>query len=232
MTATKKNRLPKVAQARDTFGGGALAPQVKREAVIEGLAAIRRESANRRDRYRGGLTAERDSAKALRRKARWARRAKIASGRGRQIDLVAILRRNRPDGSPLWALVDPTRPIDASNGHVDDTQAGSRIRFADGHEGYVGNNRVSYRLIETGLQRKKDFQPVGVPALPPRIREIVTDPRVRSKATFVGVLYQPESWVEVDPDPAVIVEWKDLPGKYFALAIWGGDRAQIEEYLS
>lgn len=50
-------------------------------------------------------------------------------------------------------------------------------------------------------------------------------------AKWMGILYQPDSWIEINPDPALIVEWKVLPKEYYCLAVWGGDKAQIEEFI-
>lgn len=55
--------------------------------------------------------------------------------------------------------------------------------------------------------------------------------KTRKRAMWLGVLYQPESWRQIDPDPALICEYTDLPGEYYALAVWGGDRAKIMEWV-
>ena len=71
----------------------------------------------------------------------------------------------------------------------------------------------------------------GFPALPAKIRRLLTDKKIRKRAALVGVLYQPEEWRQANPDPALIVEWKALPGQYFALAVWGPDYHRIMEFV-
>src|SRR5438067_1058324 len=66
---------------------------------------------------------------------------------------------------------------------------------------------------------------------PAQVRRILANPKTQKRANWVGALYQPESWTERNPDPAVVVEWKDLPGQYFALAVWGADYHRIMEFV-
>lgn len=130
----------------------------------------------------------------------------------------------RADGSPVWALVDPRRPIDHYNGRHD----------TDGTTAWPRHDSTWYRYIPYDDKAKrlaKSFIPDGMPALPKRVRALIKSPRVKRLATRVGVLYEPTTWREVKPDPALIVEWKDLPGEFYALAVWGGDRARIMEWV-
>lgn len=38
-------------------------------------------------------------------------------------------------------------------------------------------------------------------------------------------------WAQVRPDPALVVEWTDRPGEYYALAVWGHDGPRIVEFV-
>ena len=72
--------------------------------------------------------------------------------------------------------------------------------------------------------------PSGIPPIPAEARQIIQDKRVRRRAEDVLVLYMPEVWAEVDLDPAVVVRWHGR-SDWHCLAVWGGDRAQIEEFM-
>jgi hypothetical protein len=202
----------------------ALAPQVSRETVRAAVLEIAEQIVDREAAYAGGLAAEKQSAKQFRDAAKARMRAAVFAGRGRRIDLAALLRQANADGDPIWAVVDPAMPISrydrARNGYLD--------RMSDGTKVHVGG-KVALTL--TGNRAKNDLLPAGLPPLPAAARKIATDPKVRKHAVWVGVLYQPEEWVKVNPDPAVVVEWKDRPGEYFALCVWGGDRAAIMEFV-
>lgn len=185
-----------------------------------------------RQAYQGGLTAERQSWRQRRTETRSAIRAAYLAGLGRPIDLVALLRQRDASASPIWTVADPASEITARNGRIggDGSVRIIGLGKARGRYGWAASDT---RRIETGRPcgGGEDYQPAGMPALPPEARPIVTDDKIRRRANFVGVLYQPETWHQVDPDPAIVVEWRDRPGEYFCLAVWGGDRAQIEEFL-
>lgn len=218
----------------------ALSERVTVEAVDAVVSAARSraselvtvERADILARYAGGLPAEqqscvammagsREAAKSLRRAVRVA----VLGRTGRRIDLGALMSQRRPDGQPAWAVVDPHYPIGAGgNGKHDlDGTVGWPVRHGD------GSNWVS--LYEKSATVTKGFLPLGMPALPPRVRALATDRHVMRRAKRIGVLYQPDAWREVDPDPALVVEWRDLPGEYYALAVWGVDGPAIMEFV-
>lgn len=182
--------------------------------------------------YVGGLPAEITSAKFRRKKAklaaRLAARKAWVSRKGRPIDLVALLKQSRPDGLPLWALADPMRASDQN------------VRVDSGGDYVVGNNNACGNydnklssVIKVGRKTGRSMRPAdGIPPLPPVARRIVIDKDIRRRAHFVHLLYQPAEWLQVNPDPAIVVEWIDLPGQYFALCVWGADRPQIMEFVS
>lgn len=189
------------------------------ESVAEAVAAHRAA----RERYADGLPAERQSYDRLRRETRSQIRAAYLSRVGRRIDLVGLLRQRTEGRRPIWTVANPQFEIGSSNGAVE-----------SGGEVCVKTPRgQGVRRIETRRRthQDRDFVPAGMPALPPRVRELASDPKVRRRAEWIGVLYQPEEWHEVDPDPALVVEWEDRPGEYYALAVWGGDQAQIFEFV-
>ena len=168
-------------------------------------------------RYAGGLPAETQSRDRMLAPIPAMVRLEIMRGRGRRIDLAALIRQRRKDGSPLWAVVDPTLPIGTGNGVVGKSslRVGSRVHVS----------------LPAGPTLREDFLAVGLPVLPERVRQIVTDRDIRRRARWVGVLYQPQEWQQPEPDPAVVVEWKDAPGEFFALAVWGHDGPAIMEFV-
>lgn len=182
-------------------------------------------------RYRGGLPAEISSRNELlsqlglrnlrgyscRHCIRPAIRRAIMRRRGRRIELAGLLKQRRSNGLPAWAIVDPRFPISHANGS----------RCNDGSL-YINSRR--YRIADLPGDGK-EYIPDGMPVLPARVRALVQDKKILRRAKWIGVLYQPESWREVKPDPAVVAEWLDLPGEYYALAVWGGDRAKIMEWV-
>jgi hypothetical protein len=201
-------------------------PRLKRGAARKAAGEILRRRQAIMDRYRGGLPAELQSRDKLMIGLRQSQRALVARRRGRRIDLAGLLSEHRADGLPLWAIVDPTVSISAGNGKRDSdgtfyvAMAGDRC----------SSLYVRYRPHDQA-DGVRAFVPLGMPVIPRRAREILRDEKVRRRAKWVGVLYQPEEWQEVNPDPAIVVEWKDAPGEFYALAVWGGDRARIMEFV-
>jgi len=193
----------------------------------EHTAAIRR--------YRGGLAAETQSLTALRadlrirhRLNRSALRAAKLSREGRPIDIMGLLKQLDAANRPIWAIVDPRKPINSANGNVQTRSHEGRIVTEFVH---WPSGTTSQLTVDGGPGGNSAYIPSGIPALPKRVRELVRDPRIQRRANRIGILYMPETWTEVQPDPALVVEWKDIPGQFFALAVWGGDRARIMEWV-
>lgn len=212
---------------RDTFEGAALAertPKSTVESLVGEARARLRTEIEACAGYRGGLPMELRSAAqrklAAVTEARRAARVAVLGGTGRRIDLAALLRRRNQEGQPIWTIADPVTATDREGTFdTDDTIA-------------IGGTWRTIKDIRSPRDKdRKAFQPAGLPPLPPEARTILTDRKIRKRAAWVGVLYQPTEWREVRPDPAVVVEWRDRPGEYFALCVWGGDRAQIMEFV-
>jgi len=220
----------------------AMSPRRTAADVAADIRRLRAQHREMQDRYRGGLPAEmqsRDAALAAAglhtprssyhqrsgytiragRSKRPAIRRAWLSRLGRRIDLVALLNQQRPDGSPAWAVVDPRRTIGRDNGARHNHSTNSL------HVGGVGVDPIDLRQYDARQV------PSGMPPIPQRVRDLLADTKIAGRAKWIGVLYQPESWRDVNPDPALVVEWSDVPGEYYALAVWGGDRARIMEWV-
>lgn len=180
--------------------------------------------------YAGGLPAERGSVRYYSRAQRAAYRASWLRQRGgRRIDLESLLAMTRlvdDERVPVWALADPAREIEPrqgrwwpTNGLVTPGNKGDIIYHIGGVQWHIPSSHT----VETVI-------PGGMPPLPPAVRRLATDRHIRRRAKLIMVLWQPDEWLRVDPDPALIVEWKDLPDEYYCLACWGHDGPVIEEF--
>jgi hypothetical protein len=205
----------------------ALHDPVDRATVEQNVQSAVNNHRHFRSMYQGGLTAERQSWNHLRKQTRSAIRAAYLPGIGRKIELIDLLSQRDKANAPIWTIVDPAREIGSTNGQVT-------------REGYVRIQpiirtiepyRLGYQYLETHRSCNKHCIPSGIPSLPQKARSIITNFRIRRLATWIGVLFQPDTWYEANPDPAIVVEWKDLPNEYFCLAIWGSDRPNIEEFI-
>jgi hypothetical protein len=205
---------------------GALSRRSSRRNVVRDVAVARRELSHQlfllRD-YKGGLPMEQVSHERRRREVTqetitdvrrsWCRR------QGRRIDLAGLLRQQDSVGHPIWPIVDPT------------SRCGDEGKFDK--DGTILIHGVWRRFFADKDVNKPEyaFVPVGIPPLPQPARDLFGNKAIRRRALWVGLLYQPQGWMEVKPDPAVVVEWACLPGEYYALAVWGGDRARIMEFV-
>jgi hypothetical protein len=223
----------------------------------------RQLDASRRDRrellalYRGGLHGEQLAAGEVRRVGREVMRRHrqqvraIYLGRvGRRIDLMSLLALSRPDGTPCWTVADP---LDKGNGQyvhymrpegmgAGNTSYMSSVLPGDivGQTVIVGTEKGETiftphcRGDRSPGNLGRHVRPQGgLPPLPPAVRKLARDTKIRRRAKWIGVLYQPTAWEELrpNPDPALVVEWKDLPGEYYALAVWGHDGPRIMEFV-
>jgi hypothetical protein len=171
---------------------------------------------------------------------------KLGMVHGRRIALEGLLLQRRPDGLPVWAMVDPMHPMSSvwstGNGEITVFERTSgffkqRIELVIVYAVY--GRRVEVRkLLQDGgtsnydIRNRKTLTAEGFPRLPDRVRALAVDPDVRNAAEFVAVLFKPKEWhlLPAKADPALIVEWKDRPKEYYALAVWGGDGAGIREF--
>jgi hypothetical protein len=203
-------------------------PRLSRRQYRAQISASRKslhEALRHNRSYCGGLPAEIQSAKSLsvaavKQRRKEARRA-WANRTGRPIDLKTLMGQLHQDGTPVWAIVDPAMPIGETNGKYD----------IDGMLS-IGGGWWKLWPRENCPLKTKAFLPNGIPALPAKARRLLTDPIIRRRAAWIGVLYQPAAWTEVKPDPAVVVSWSETPeGEYSALAVWGGDYHRIMEFV-
>jgi len=200
-----------------------------KQAVVARVKALGRTLAKAHRRYQGGLAAERQSLESLRVETARQMRAELFGRKGRRIELVQLLGQRRADGQPVWALADPDAQIDALNGAWDWPAAGQPAEAIIYASRWGRVIRIQAGQGGPGLPT---LIPSGVPALPKRVRKLLRSTRLRRYAAWVGVLYQPEEWRRANPDPAVVVEWLDRPGEYYALAVWGVDRPWIMEFVA
>lgn len=216
-----------------------LQPRVRLGAARGAVRHMRRELHSARRRYAGGTVAEAGSLRAIVSSTRLECRREFLGRQGRRIDLLGLLGQKRRDGSPVWALVCPLHPICADNGGVKQTPTALEYRLPCGDKytpitaPYALTRRsnpvsVASESDETSLLRA----PSGIPALPRHVRRMLADPKILRRAARIAVLYQPESWQVRKPDPALVVEWIDRPGEWYALAVWGGDAPRIMEFVS
>ena len=212
------------AKTDRSFEGAALAPRVSKETTRSRIRELAERLKAGQAAYRGGLAAERQSAEAQRVALKAQMRASYFAGLGRRIDLSALMAKACADGKPKWAVADPTQPLSDTNGAYD--RFGNALVARHSHASYW-----VYSDIHVDHKKFANVRAAGLPALPPRVRQLATDQRIRKHARWVGVVYQPESWTEINPDPALVVEWKERPGEYYALAVWGGDRPEIMEFV-
>lgn len=209
----------------------ALQPRVGKLVTKGRIRSIRDRFASQRLAYSGGLPAEQQSLESARVHVHNQIRAEFFGQVGRRIDLMSLLCQQGADGNPLWALVDPLHTIGWLNGRV--SEKGKRV-IPDA-EVQVGelerSSQVFSLLARFSKPLDESFDPIGLPPLPQRVRELAINQKIRRQAFWVGVLYQPDQWAAVDPDPALIVQWKDRPGEYHALAVWGVDGPAILEFV-
>lgn len=209
------------------------------------IREVQRANRDARKRYRGGTIAEIDSQRILHQQCRLEVRRTWLSRQGRKIDLISLLTQRREDGSPLWAIADPMMKLggekrwsgtDTRNGMIECSSSAQTATYwvaAKSHQrsrwgsGYDLAASITVPMHDVN----HDYTADAIPALPARVRALFGDKKIRDRAKFVALLYQPSEWRLPKPDPAVVVEWWDRPGEYFALAVWGVDGPAIMEFV-
>lgn len=218
--------------------------RVQRRTVRNRIRPIATQLVAAERRYRGGTPAEQSSHAALRASLQHQLRATYFAGCGRRIHLDQLMAQTNGedyDRVPVWALVDPRQPIGEGNCSRSPTgRTGDIVATYPNGGGCLSGVEVGGKHVfmfsapDNAAARQQNryhrVSVVGMPALPPPVREIIRDPRIK-RASMVGVLYQPSEWQRVNPDPALVVEWADLPGEYYALAVWGVDGPRIMEFI-
>lgn len=202
--------------------GAALRQTTPPEMVDQSYIDLLKKGTRAEQDYAAKIAAERSGQEAL----AW------ALERSQQIDLFGLLKMRTAKGFPVWSFVSPYYSLTES--------------YIMGSGDYVIRENFGYRsetvFLRTntpinGFSSGDTFKAKSFPILPDRVREMIKDPKNESKARFMGVLYKQEDWAitkapEQPRDPALIVQWRDVPG-YFCLAIWGReDRPQIQEFIN
>lgn len=185
------------------------------------------------DLLQKGTRAERDYAAKIAAERRGQEVLAWALGRSQQIDLFGLLKMRTAKGLPVWSFVSPYYPLTDSFILGD----GDYV-IPENEYGYTsGPVALRCRTPINGYESGDKFIAKSFPILPDRVREMINNNDNRSKSKFMGVLYKQEDWAitkapEQPRDPALIVQWRDVPG-YFCLAIWGrADRPQIQEFIN
>lgn len=195
-----------------------LSKRVNRRSVESKIEELDREIDRVKILYGGGTVAEVQSLTFLTEKLENERLKQGLSRIGRRLDLESLVAQSRPDGSPKWCVADPRYPIGEHNGRI----------HTDGEcvvaGKWLGRIRFGVKHPEVPLI------PVGIPPIPTSVRAILAREELKY-ARIVGLLFQPEGWIEAKPDPALIVEWQCMGGEFFALAVWGQDRPGIMEFV-
>ena len=178
-----------------------------------------------RELYKEGLPAETSTLSNLEKKIESQIAVEIFFNKGRLIDLRAIASQQREDGMPMWSVVDPRFPVGTFNGNVDldgDVRVGinSSYKWIRDEQGMIKFSHKGFSLI-----------PEGIPPIPPKVRDIISNKEITSNASILGLLFQPTAWLVQKPDPALIVQWYAIPDKWFCLAVWGQDKPGIMEFV-
>lgn len=211
--------------------------RVNRRTVRRQVREVAADLSAAHRRYAGGTPAEQSAYRELRAQRHHEIRAAVFGRVGRRIHLQELLQQrigDELDGVPRWALVDPRYPIGPSN----ESMADGDVRQPTDAGAYayailVGGVRVPVVHDTVGDRKARHYRRAkvtGMPALPDKVRRIMERPALEH-ANMVGVLYQPQEWQHINPDPALVVEWNDRLGEYYALAVWGHDGPQIMEFV-
>jgi|SRR5579875_1163961 len=212
-----------------------------RRSIVRRWRQLHRQQCRILSRY-GDSTGERQSALATFEEFHRRQRALLCSRWGRRIDLIALLKQCNEKGEFFWGLADPFQSFGRNNGYSFIQDGGEKrgIRHIC-HWIYRGNlSSWGVITIEHPLSVDlKEWDHTGhvvkaTPPLPPRVRAIALDPKLRKRARWIGLVFPLDhTWmVQKQVDPALVAEWKDLPGEYYALAVWGKkDRPRIMEFV-
>lgn len=228
----------------------------KRPSKLKVRADIRRLERRKQqtlDAYQSDIPGEKRAAKDAAEQYDLEIRRTELRARGRKIDLVALVALRSANGSPLWSVANPFGAVaDGYDGRCyGDTYGGtsmngvytprksSGVGYAEIPAGIAVSSRYHHTPEGRGSHvavipcdhGDKVLIPSAIPPLPKKARTIAEQAHKDERVKWVGVLYQPSEWLERKPDPAIVVEYMDLPGEYYALAVWGGDRARIMEFV-
>lgn len=159
--------------------------------------------------------------------------AEFSNVGGREINLISLLELSIGStlggAKPMWAFANPLFKLGEYNGRVQNAFS-LRNYYTICNGGFVLNRMVRQLTVNNSSGGSAIFRPSNIPVLPSQARKIVQNKNIQKQSDFIGLLYQPDSWTETNPDPAIIVQWKGC-NKYHLLAVWGHDRGLIEEFI-
>jgi hypothetical protein len=207
-----------------------------RRSIVRRWKQLHQQQCRVLSRY-GDSPGERQSARAAFEEFHRRQRALICSRWGRRIDLIALLKQCNEKGEFFWGLADPFRLFGSANGYSYIKQSGEKR----GIRRIFHANRSIWCEVTIEHPLSIDLPNWGhtcivtaTPPLPPRVRAIALDPKLRKRARWIGLVFPLDhTWmVQREVDPALVAEWEDRPGEYYALAVWGKkDRPRIMEFV-
>jgi hypothetical protein len=207
-----------------------------RRSIVRRWRQLHRQQCRILSRY-GNSPGEHQSALTALEELHRRQRVLYCSRLGRRIELLALLKQCNEKGEFFWGLADPVQQFGPSNGYSYIQKSGPnrgirRICWADlSVRNYVTiEHPLSIDLPNWGYTCVVK----ATPPMPPRVREMALNPKFRKWARWIGLVFPLDhTWmVEKQVDPALVAEWKDRPGEYYALAVWGRrDRPRIMEFV-
>lgn len=246
MNATKQETVD-VIEPKDLMDY--LTPRVKLGTRRKTVRQLRAHLRRAKRLYSGGTRAESESLRVVSNETKTKCRQAFLRRQGRKIDLAAILSIVDSDGEPVWSVVCPLAPVSRINGGV--TRSGSTVSYTVpsllgfhaeknphetwGHAWTIDNYRDEIKVRSNSSWDEASYllPSETIPPLPKRARALVNDPKIQRRAKKILLLSE-ATWTEhkLVVDPAIVVEWHDCPGEYYALAVWGGDYHRIMEFVS
>jgi hypothetical protein len=206
-----------------------------RRSIVRQWRQLHRQQCMVLSRY-GRSTGERQSALTVFREFHRRQRVLLCSRWGRRIDLIALLKQCNEEGEFFWGLADPFREFGLYNGYAFIQESGSNrgIRHISLADHPWREARIEHPLSIDVKGWGHRCVVAATPPMPPRVREMALKPKLRKRARWIGLVFPLDhSWmVQKQVDPALVAEWKDRPGEYYALAVWGKkDRPRIMEFV-
>jgi hypothetical protein len=208
-----------------------------RRSIVRRWRQLHQQQCRVLSRY-GKSTGERQSALAVFHEFHRRQRVLLCSRWGRRIDLIALLKQCNEEGEFFWGLADPFQKFGSYNGYsfIPENEPKRGIRKICQADLTTWRDVTIEHPLSVNLKGWR-YMPCVVkatPPMPPRVRALALKPKLRKRARWIGLVFPLDhTWmVEKGVDPALVAEWKDRPGEYYALAVWGRkDRPRIMEFV-